>query len=126
MTLTQRVLSHVPPSLCTKACRLRVLARPIVRLDVVTVMARSLPSSVFAYVTTRFAFTIVILTHEQDLHHCPFFAVEFLAVTIQMIFLIILSWLVERAKVLKNLAALPLLSLCILKISSELLIFILQ
>lgn len=126
VTVTWCVLSHVPPSLCTKACRLWVLARPIVHLVAVIVMVRSLLSSIFAYVTTRFAFTTMIITHVQDLLHCPFFTVEFLAVPIQMILLIKLSWLVERAKVLKNLALPPLLSLCIFKISFELSIFILQ
>lgn len=89
-------------------------------------MAGSLPSSIFAYVTTGFAFTTIIITRVQDLHHCPFFAAEFLAVPIQTILLITLSWLVERAKVLKNLALPPLLSLCIFKISFELSILILQ
>jgi len=90
------------------------------------VMARSLPSRTFAYVTTGFAFTTVIITCAQDIHHCRFFAVEFLAVPIQMILLIELSCLVESAKVLKNLALSPLLSLCIFQISFELSIFILQ
>lgn len=55
-----------------------------------------------------------------------FFAIEFLTVPIQMILLIKLSWYVERAKVLMNLALPPLHSLCIFKISFELSIFILR
>lgn len=55
-----------------------------------------------------------------------FFAIEFLTVPIQMILLIKLSWYVERAKVLTNLALPPLHSLCIFKISFELSIFILR
>lgn len=119
-------LSHVPLSLCTKACRLWVLSCPILHLVAVIVMVRSLPSSVFAYVATGFAFTTMIITCAQDLHHCPFFAVEFLAVPIHAILLIKLSWLVKSNKVLKSLALPPLLSLCIFKISFELSICILH
>lgn len=113
------VLSDMPSSLCTEACRLWVLSCPIVHLVTVIVVARFVPSSFFACVTTRFAFTTMIFTAAQNLH-CPFFfVIEFLVVLIQMILLIKLSRLVERAKVLKNLAFPPLLSLCVFKLSSE-------